>query len=198
MKKLLFSLLLVISLLTLVVAVEIPTYRQNQTINLTTVCDNCTQVNLTSVSYPNSSYAMLGTFPMTKNGTNYYYTFKNTTALGTYQFVTCGDLNGVLTCDDTEGNQFLISPSGQSGNSNIVFFIFIIFAIYGLNFLAFKNGDGWMTILSGMALIALGVYMIRNGIIIYRDWITNYFAYITMGWGAYSTLIAAFSIMDEI
>lgn len=110
MKKLLLFLLFSIALIGVVSA--IPTYKQGQTIQLTTICDNCTQVNLTSVIYPNGSLALLGQFSMTKNGTNYNKTFSDISTLGTYSYVTCGDLNGVLTCEDTTDRTFEITYSG--------------------------------------------------------------------------------------
>lgn len=104
--------LLLILALNVTSAQEVPTYQQGQSIQLTAVCDNCTFVNLTSVTFPNGSFALLGQFSMTKNGTNYNFTFSNTNTLGTYKYVTCGDLNGVLTCEDTISREFIITPSG--------------------------------------------------------------------------------------
>ena len=112
----------------------IPTYKQGDTIQLTTVCDNCTQVNLTSVTYPNGTFALLGEFPMTKNGTNYNFSFSDTNTLGTYRYVTCGDLDGVLTCEDTVDREFIITRTGESSNSSQAI---ITMGIIGVMFLFF-------------------------------------------------------------
>lgn len=68
------------------------------TTQLTQTCSNCTYVNLTSVLYPNNTYALLGQFTMTKNGSNFNRTWSDTNTLGNYIYTTCGDLNGVNTC----------------------------------------------------------------------------------------------------
>ena len=46
-------------------------------------------------------------------------------------------------------------------------------------------------------MMGLGVYLINNGIIIYRDWLTNYFSSLTMGLGAAISLTAAIYLMEE-
>lgn len=90
----------------------ISSYKQGDTIQLTAVCNNCSFVNLTKITFPNGSLALLGQYPMTKNGTNYNYSFSNTNTFGFHNYVTCGDLDGVLTCEDTEDRSFEITPSG--------------------------------------------------------------------------------------
>jgi len=113
MKKLLLLLMFSIVFLISLVSAEVPTYKQGDIIQITTTCDNCTSVNLTKVTFPNGSIALLGQYPMTKNGTNYNYSFSDTNTFGTHIFVTCGDLDGELTCRDTEERKFQITPSGS-------------------------------------------------------------------------------------
>ena len=193
MKKILLILIMSMFLVSLVSAEEcsIPSVKQGDTIQLTTVCrGGCTEVNLTKVMFPNQSIALLGEFPMTANGSNYNFTFSNTNTLGHYSYDAEGvDPNSIVvgqTCS------FLVTPSGNSGNANIVFFILMIFLFYGINLLGFFKENVMMTVLGGMALMFLGVYMVNNGIIIYQDNLTNYFSYVTISWGGMSSIFALF------
>ena len=99
MRKLLLLLILGIFLISFASAdVSIGTVKQGDSIQLTQTCSNCTYVNLTSVLYPNNNYALLGQYEMTKTDENFNYTWTNTSALGEYIYTTCGDLNGINTC----------------------------------------------------------------------------------------------------
>lgn len=173
------------------------TVKQGQAIQLTAVCDNCTYVNLTKVVYPNGSFALLGSYSMTKNDTNFNYSWNNTNTLGTYTYSTCGDLNGVVTCGDTLDRSFEVTPSGQSGTANIVFILLIIAIAYTLNLIGYFKGEITLTALTGMFLMFLGIYTINNGIIIFRDDITKYFSYLTIGWGFVSTFVATMNLIGE-
>jgi uncharacterized membrane-anchored protein YitT (DUF2179 family) len=93
-----------------------------------------------------------------------------------------------------ESISFSITPSGNSGTANIVFFIAVIVLLFGLNLFGINEKNVYMTMLSGMSLIFLGIYMINNGIIIFRDSLTNYIAYITIAWGFISSIGA---ILEE-
>lgn len=198
MNKLFTYLLLSIFLISFASAVvcdsELPNaIRQGSSLNLTEVCDNCTYVNVTKVLYPNQSFAFLGQLPMTKNGTNYYVNFAQTKTQGQYIYTTTGDLNGIIT---SENICFQVTPSGQSGSSNIVFFLLIIFMSYGITIFGFGKKEEWIVILGSGLLITLGLYMIRNGIIETRDWYTNYLAYATWGVGVITGLMATLSLID--
>ncbi len=165
--------------------------KQGDTINLTQVCrGGCSDVNLTKVMFPNQSIALLGNFPMIENGSNYFYTFSNTNTLGTYSYSTEGlDPNSIVV---GQSCSFKVTTNGKGGNANIVLFILIIFLLYGINLLGFFNENVMMTVLGGMALMFLGVYMVNNGIIIYRDNLTNYVSYVTIAWGGMSSVFALF------
>lgn len=47
-------------------------------------------------------------------------------------------------------------------------------------------------------MIGLSVYLIQNGIIIYRDWITNYFAYVTLALGAFFSILSSISLIEDL
>ena len=160
------------------------TFKQNSDIELLQSGANLTSCNITSVKYPNSSSAIKDV-EMTKRGNEYNYTLNNsyTTTLGSYI------VNGFCTNGTTDivwAYDFDVTPSGESGAENIVFYIIILVILYGLTLLFFFRRQielAPFTALSGMSLGLLGLYMIRNGIIIYRDWFSNNLSYVTIGIG---------------
>jgi len=88
-----------------------------------------------------------------------------------------------------------ITPSGSSGTENTIFYILIIALIYGITFISFFYGKNIpMTILGGMAMIFLGVYTINNGIIIFRDTLTNYISYLTIGIGF---ILSSWALLEQ-
>ena len=168
------------------------TYKQGEDVILLQICGTCSYNNITSIVLPNSTHLEIDT-EMTKRGMEYTYTFSQTDLAGTYLVNGVGDLDGTA---NAWAYEVLLTPSGNSGSSNIVFFIFIILMIYTINLFGFFGKNEIMTLLGGMALLFLGVYIINNGIIIYRDTLTNYFAYVTIAWGAVSSLWAGLALME--
>lgn len=144
----------------------VPTIKQNQTIQLTAVCDNCSFVNLTKVENING-IILLGQYPMTQNGTNYIYNFTNTYTLGTYKYVTCGDLNGVLTCDDSADRTFTVTPTGDS---NLTTFLFIILAVIVLTFiLGVSLESNWLVFFGFLEILFFGIWVIVSGIDVIKN-----------------------------
>lgn len=118
MKKLIILFVFLFSLISLASADDFlgndDGFARNSTVNLLGTCENCSFMNVTKVIYPNSSFAFLGQFGMTKNGTEYNLSFNKTQDLGTYTYTICGDLNGVTTCKNIN---FKITPNGKSFDS---------------------------------------------------------------------------------
>lgn len=166
---------------------------QGDTAFLKQSCTNCTYVNI-SVYFPDGSIAIDNKI-MSQNGFNYNYSFTNTTKLGSYIATTCGDVDGVNTC---VGYDFDVTPSGQTGNSNIVFFIFVVLLVYGITAAGFFGRNIPITVLGGMAMMFLGVYLVSHGIIIYRDNLTNYVGYLTISLGVITTFWALLEQFEVI
>jgi len=136
--------MLSIVLISMVSACALPPLKQGDIMELTGTCSNCTYNNLTKVVYPNQSIALLGQYEMTKNGSNFNYSYIPNT-LGTWYYSYEGDLNGVLTSQtcsfDVTYNGSSVS-SGQSiiyiGLLGILIFIFLI-TFFGISFLPDSN-----------------------------------------------------------
>lgn len=200
MKKLIL-ILFILGMIGLVIAQDF-TYKAGDTIDIKrncfnngTYCSASAVCNLTIIR-PDTS-VLLNNQPMTNQFSFYNYTLQSsdTWTSGFYQStMVCND--GGLKGKDEFTLQ--ITPSGNSGTANIVFFIFLILIFYGLNLVGFFGRNETVTILGGMALMFLGVYMINNGVIIYRDTLTLYFSYVTIGWGFVSTMMASYSIYQDM
>ena len=79
----------------------------------------------------------------------------------------------------------------------LIFFVFVIIMLYGITLIGFFGKNIPVTILGGMSLLGLGLYTINNGIIIYRDWLTNYFSYVTIAIGAILAIWATLEAIQE-
>lgn len=197
MKKLIIIMCVMVLALTFVSATELTCWRdakQGTDIQLIQKCDNCTFVNLSSIIYPNGIEIIINK-AMTKQGTNYNYTLPDNTQLGKLIYSVVGDKNGELKQQTFCIN---ITPSGQSGINNIWLYIIAFALLYGLNLFGFFKRNIPMTILSGMGMIFFGIYLINNGMLIYRDNLTNYIAYITIGWGFISAAWAALEQLEVL
>jgi len=90
---------------------------------------------------------------------------------------------------------FEVTPSGEGGNEYLVFSTFVILLIYAITFIAFFYARNIpLTVIGGMAMIFLGVYIVRNGIIIFRDTLTNYISYVTIGTGF---MLAMWALLEQ-
>jgi len=105
------SILVLILIIPIILADQqsLGTFKKNDCVSLQQNCANCTYVNLTSIIFPDSMYALQGNYEMTKSDTNYNYTFCNTSYTGTYIYCVKGDPDNslIVQCVD-----FDITPNG--------------------------------------------------------------------------------------
>ncbi len=108
---------------------ELGTFKQDSCVNLHQICDNCTYVNLTSITYPNSTLQKVNEV-MTKDGVDYNYTFCTTSDFGNYLYNVCGDQDGTLTCENlgfTILNKIISLEVGEA-----IIYVLISFLVIGL------------------------------------------------------------------
>lgn len=170
-------------------------HQQNNDFDLVISSNNATNCNLTYIQNPDGSKNTLN-LAMTKDGTSFIKEIKG----GNFSLL--GDSCIHISCFDgityeTGSICREITPSGKGGTANIVFFVFVILMLYGITFVGFFGKNIPITILGGMAMLGLGLYTINNGIIIYQDWLTNYFSYITIAIGAVLALWAIIEWIQE-
>lgn len=195
MNKIFLFLLVVVGMFVLLIAnasADLGTFTQGDCVPIR-VQSNGTAVNLSTITTNINGQTTTLNTPMTNLvGNTYRFNFCNTTVLGVYVY----DWH---PCQNNECvNSFEITPSGQSGSANIVFFIFVILIVYGITAFGFFSHNSWVTILGGMAMIFLGVYIDLNGIIIYRDSLTGYIAILTWALGAMLALWAGIFEIEEV
>jgi len=115
-KKILLLVFALVFLISLVNAQQqtLGTFKQYECIELKQTCANCSYVNITRVSYPNSEIAISGQFQMTKSDTIYNLTYCETNLTGSYIVDWKADPNGATT----SGNyNFFITPTGRGFDS---------------------------------------------------------------------------------
>jgi hypothetical protein len=118
------------------------TFKQGQQVRISQVCSDATYINISSISYPNSSVAVSG-IEMTSAGSGeFYYDFNFTDTNGKY------DVRGVSDgCEGTFVTYFEITLDGQDpALSNSNFYILAFFIVLFLLFIYIHNSvdlDSW-------------------------------------------------------
>jgi len=163
-----------------------------QSINITQGCSGSTYANISYITL-NGKIINNTEISMVKSGVGYSYPY--TPGLqGYYTVLTHCNENGV---DITAPLDFTVSASGGIGSANITLFVIIILIIYGIAFFGFFGKNQTVALLGGMAMLALGLYTINNGIIIYKDFITNIFSWTTIGIGATFVVISGIEFIQD-
>lgn len=118
----------------------------------------------------------------------------NFTSLGTYSYaIICNSSSQTGFISDSFG----VTTSENYGTENITFIIFIILMTYLISFVGFFGKNEIVALIGGMFMMFLGIYLIQNGIIIYRDNLTLYFSYLTIGLGAIFSLWSGIELITD-
>ena len=171
------------------------TVKQYDCVELIQTCANCTYVNISSVSYPDSTIA-LSESPMTKDGTRYNYTsFCNTSKTGTYNINGFGDPDATVTIWNFD---LEVTPTGVIQDSiwnNSVLLIFIplalILLVIGVGFKLAPIG-----FLSGLMFVLCGVYTMIYGFNNVTDLYTRSVAIILLALGFLISLVASWEFLN--
>ena len=142
MKKIIIALMFVFALafFSFLVSAEcsIPTVKQGDTIELTQSCTDCPDgVNVTKVIFPNNTFAQLGQFEMTANGSNFNLSFSNTNTLGTHIYYSEGNLTGIVI---VQSCSFEVTKTGNTldnPQSIIVIGLILVLILLTWSFLYF-------------------------------------------------------------
>lgn len=133
----LFSLFLINSCLGLE---NFGTFKQNENIRIAQICSDATQINISSISYPNSTIAVSNIEMLSAGSGEFYYDFNLTDTEGRY------DVRGVSDgCERTFSTYLIVSLSGQSTEyyfiiSDIILLLAVIFLTFIL-WTKYKNRD---------------------------------------------------------
>jgi hypothetical protein len=166
-------------------------FKQYDIITLKQTCDSCTYVNLSSISYPNSTLSYINSL-MTKQGVDYNYSFSDTSTLGTYLYVVAGDKDSGF---DTETFCFEVTTSGKDSNNKIPLFLLgfsILILILGFIFKSPPVG-----FFAGILLSMTGIYVMIYGLGDIADLYTQAFAIIILAFGLLMLFIGLMSFFDD-
>ncbi|MFW6225584.1 MAG: hypothetical protein ACOC3V_01330 [bacterium] len=173
----------------------IGTFKQGvNDIELYQTCNNCTYCDFIDLRN-NNNQSIISEMSATKDGNKFKYLLgkENTTnnGLGTYYYdYICGN-----NAENKTGTLFFnVTPSGNS--DNLGFFILIFAIIYGVSLTGLLTRNEIITLIGGLSMFWLSIYLINEGFIIYRDWLTNGVAYLTLALGVYLAYISAESLWE--
>jgi len=190
MRKIMLVIILGMFLIMLAGAkIPLGTKEKGECIQLQQTCDSCTYVNLSSVTYPNSTILYFDEV-MTKNGVEYNYTFCSTSTLGDYFFSVKGDKDGSLA---TEEGSFEVTYTGDSLNTQksilyvallgilIFFFILIIYFAGKLPNSEVRNEEGQLIDINNLKYFGSVLLFIAWMILIAIFYITSNLAFAYLG-----------------
>jgi hypothetical protein len=149
-------------------------FSQGSQIELKQICDTCSYVTLSSISYPDSSSVYVNE-NMTKSGTDYNYSFINTSIVGTYGYSVLGDKDGTPT---TATFCFEVKSGSNDGSMPLFIFLYILF--YGITIFGLIRKHEWITLGGCFGLLIIGVYTASNGFDVYKNGLTDAISYITL------------------
>ena len=155
-----------LTLIGLISASSLGTVKQNDCITLYQTCPSCSYVNVTAIKYPLNSTIEIVNLKMTKTGSEYNYTFCNTSMLGEHFYTVKGDKDGVVS---VEIISFTVTASGGTlveGSVGIlimaILFMFLIGGVLLMGFLRKEQNmqSKWTLFILSFLFFLIGVNLI--------------------------------------
>lgn len=169
------------------------TFKQYSCVNLLQTCSDCTYNNISSVTQPDGM-KVVGEVIMFRQGTEYNYTFCNTTKLGNYIVNGHGNAG---SADTVWNYNFEITPSGGPEDNTKIFLIFIISSAV-LLIISFIFNNYIFSIISGFGFMAAGVYTMIYGFGDITSTYTRMLAVIVAGLGMIISVVSSLELSNEI
>lgn len=144
LKILLLSFILIFFVLAMInyASATLGTFKQNDCVNVKTILSNVTLVNLSTLSYPNSSIAV-SNIVMSQTGQTFTYEFCGANVTGTYIYDYFDNIGGSYV------NDFIITPNGENASiGSAVFYIgllAILIFFLGLAIYIFMENDNLLS-----------------------------------------------------
>lgn len=140
---------------------------------------NSSSVNISTVSYPNSTMIIINE-EMTKNAQTFNYSFCNTNELGNY----------IYDYFDNEGNvyvnDFNVTSTGESGTNLYLILLTCLAVIFFIASLFVP--EEFFVYISGVLFLVGGIYLMTNGLNVVNNVDTRYLAYVYLGIGLLFTI----------
>ena len=172
---------------------KIAPVKLNSCNELKIICANCTYVNITSIIYPNATRATINPISATTQfGSEWNATFCQNIMVGKYIVNGNSDIDGGF-----EGftYDYIVNSLGLE-NQEVYTFILILIVSLLIGLGVYKR-DITLTLLGTFGLYFLGIWILFYGFDVYKNYLTNGFAFIILGAAAYlSTIMAHEYIVD--
>ena len=170
------------------------TVKINNCINVTQLCANCTFVNVTSIVAPNGARAISGNpISMTRQFySEWNASFCQNNVIGEYIVRGNSNINGNI---EPWTYNYFVNSLGLD-NQGVYTFILVIIVVFLIS-LGVAKRDITLTLLGTFGLYFLGIWTLFYGFDVYKNYLTNGFAFIILGAAAYlSTIMAHEYIVD--
>ena len=195
-----FSLIFLILLVTPVYAEEeVEVFKQWTNVNIRHVVEFNGSINTVSanITVKDPDNVLIVSFQaMQKNlasgDFNYTVPAGSNGKIGFYNYDICG--YSTSTSGICESFEYQITPSGD--NSLMGYYFMIIILSYGVLGFGIIKGDITISLLGSFALSLLGLWILHNGIDIFKNYLTDSFAIITLGLAAYVSAKAAHEYIE--
>lgn len=158
------------------------TYKQYSQIRFTQICSDSTWINISSISYPDSTIAFSNIEMISSGNGEFYILFDDTSELGRY------DVRGISDgCENTFATYFTIT---STGNEKFDYWFIIIGTALALFFLMLSvlTPEELFVYISGLFFLIEGIFIMINGFALANNDNTRMFAYIYLGLGMLFTL----------
>jgi hypothetical protein len=177
------------------------TFKQNTQVDLKRPCINngtwCSTDAVCNITIISPTNALIKSNVLMTNSVSYHNITlipNNNLEIGLYKAdMTCKESNGYSGSDTF---YYSISPSGSSNILGL--FIIVILACYSIAFIGFFGKNEIVAMVGGMAMLILGIYLLNNGIDVYRNFMTESFSWITTALGAIFTGMAGMAMLEEL
>lgn len=199
MKKIMITIIIALLLVSPIILAEgeecdgvyLGTFQQYSEIALKQICDTCTYVTISTITFPNSTIINVDE-NMTRSGVNYNYSFSSTGSLGYYYYDVFGDKDNEIR---TETFCFNITPSGFVGT--IGFYVLILVLSLGIIILGYSVQDAWVVMLGAFGFVLFGLFVLFYGIDGLKDAVYTWgIGIITLMLGAYFLIRGALEQLD--
>lgn len=203
MKKLLISLLFVIAFISIASAASpsLGTFQSTKDIEVLQTCaingSICDLCNISSINYPNGS-AIVSDVAMTKRTSDFNYTLKGGRTVDIHgEYLVNGFCDFGTDVRRPFVYAFDVTPSGQGGRSLTSYYWLIIVLVYAMLAMGVWKSDISITLLGTFGLYFIGIYILYFGIDVFKNFLTEGFAIITLGLAGYMSTIMANEYLIE-
>jgi hypothetical protein len=155
-----------------IISASLGSYKQNECVQIKTIL-NSSAVNISSISYPNSTI-IFTSIPMTKVGSTFNYTFCNTTELGIYIY-DYNDYEGNVYVNDFEITKTGKLASSSQGMLSVGILISALLIMFFFGWLSFKFIESDEMFGVGLFFLVisliLSLYSLFLGFVLSRDFL---------------------------